>query len=107
MTVVLMYQIGSNLSDFEFLWEDLAMAVPICFVMGATPPSDTLSKLLPEHSLLGIPTIVSVLGSTAIQLGVQLPVFFGTKNNPFNKRDPIDPEDRTANWPCDANTVLV
>lgn len=106
MTVVLMYQIGSNLSDFEFLWEDLAMAVPICFVMGATPPSDTLSKLLPEHSLLGIPTIVSVLGSTAIQLGVQLPVFFGTKNNPFNERAPIDPEDRTANWPCDANTVL-
>jgi cation-transporting P-type ATPase 13A2 len=24
MTVVLCYQVGSNLSDFEFLWEDLA-----------------------------------------------------------------------------------
>jgi len=33
-------------------------------------------------------------------------LFFGTKNNPFNERAPIDPEDRTANWPCDANTVL-
>jgi cation-transporting ATPase 13A2 len=24
MTVVLLYLVGSNLSDFEFLWEDLA-----------------------------------------------------------------------------------
>lgn len=66
MTVVLLYQIGSNLSDFEFLWEDLAIAMPLCFVMGATPPADSLSKLLPEESLLGIPTIVSVIGSTLI-----------------------------------------
>lgn len=66
MSVVLLYQVGSNLSDFEFLWEDLAQAVPLCFVMGATYPADTLSKLLPESSLLGLPTIVSVLGSTAI-----------------------------------------
>jgi magnesium-transporting ATPase (P-type) len=34
--------------------------------MGATHPADTLSKLLPESSLLGLPTIVSVLGSVAI-----------------------------------------
>jgi cation-transporting ATPase 13A3/4/5 len=66
MTVVLLYQQGSNLSDFEFLWEDLAIAMPLCFCMGATPPSDTLSKLLPEDSLLGIPTVISVMGSTTI-----------------------------------------
>jgi cation-transporting ATPase 13A3/4/5 len=66
MSVVLLYQVGSNLSDFEFLWEDLAIAVPICFVMGATHPSDTLSKLLPENSLLGIPTVISVLGAVSI-----------------------------------------
>ncbi len=106
MSVVILYQVGSNLSDFEFLWQDLAICVPISFVMGATPPADSLSKLLPEHSLLGIPTVVSAVGSTLIQLGVQLPLFFGTRNNPFNERAPIDPEDRTANWPCDANTVL-
>lgn len=106
MSVVLLYYVGSNLSDFEFLWEDLAIAVPIAFVMGATPPADTLSKLLPEQSLLGIPTVVSAAGSTLIQLGVQVGLFLGTRNNPFNERAPIDPEDRTANWPCDANTVL-
>jgi len=106
MTVVLLYQQGSNLSDFEFLWEDLAIAMPLCFCMGATPPSDTLSKLLPEDSLLGIPTVISVLGSTVIQLGVQLALFFPTKTNPWNERAEIDPEDRTANWPSDTNTVL-
>jgi len=74
--------------------------------MGATPPADTLSKHLPEHSLLSIPTIVSALGSIIIQLGFQLPLFFGTRNNPFNERATIDPEDRTANWPCDTNTIL-
>lgn len=97
---------GSNLSDFEFLWEDLAQAVPLCFVMGATPPADTLSKLLPESSLLGLPTIVSVLGSTLIQLGTQLPLFFGFRNNPYNEREAFDVEDRTSSWPCDVNTIL-
>lgn len=106
MTVVMLYQQGSNLSDFEFLWEDLAIAMPLAFCMGATPPSDTLSKLLPEDSLLGLPTIVSVVGSTAIQLGVQLGLFFPLNGNPWNERAPVDPEDRTANWPSDANTVL-
>ena len=48
MTVVILYRVGSNLSDFEFLWEDLAIVVPLSFVMGATPPADSLSKLLPE-----------------------------------------------------------
>lgn len=97
---------GSNLSDFEFLWEDLAIAMPLAFAMGATYPSETLTKHLPEESLMGIPTIVSVVGSTLIQLGVQLPLFFGLRNNPWNERAEIDPEDRTANWPCDVNTVL-
>ena len=66
MNVVILYKIGSNLSDFEFLWEDLAIAVPLAFLMGATNPADTLSKQLPEESLIGIPTVVSVIGSTAI-----------------------------------------
>jgi magnesium-transporting ATPase (P-type) len=74
--------------------------------MGATHPADTLSKLLPESSLLGLPTIVSVLGSVAIQLGTQLPLFFGFKNNPYNERAKFDVEDRTSSWPCDVNTIL-
>jgi hypothetical protein len=74
--------------------------------MGATHPADVLSKLLPESSLLGLPTIISVLGSTLIQLGTQLPLFFGFKNNPYNERAEFDIEDRTSSWPCDANTIL-
>lgn len=66
MNVVILYQIGSNLSDFEFLWEDLAIATPLAFLMGATAPADTLTRLLPEDSLLQLPTIVSVIGSTLI-----------------------------------------
>jgi cation-transporting P-type ATPase 13A2 len=106
MTVVLLYQVDSNLSDFEFLWEDLASALPLSFVMGATHPADTLSKLMPESSLLGIPTIVSVLASTFIQLAVQLGLFFGFRNNPFNKRLPHSSDDETVNWPCDTNAIL-
>jgi cation-transporting ATPase 13A2 len=68
MTVVILYQIGSNLSDGEFLYEDLFIIIPLCFLMGATEPYPELTPELPEESLIGFPTIISVVISTGIQL---------------------------------------
>lgn len=69
MTVVILYQIGSNLSDFEFLYEDLVVVLPLCFFMGLTEPYPKLNEHLPTDSLLRFPILLSVIGSTLIQLG--------------------------------------
>lgn len=93
MQVVILYQIGSYPTDLQFLAEDLGITLVLSFLMGGTPPYHKLSAELPEESLIGASTIVSVLGSIIIQLTFQLIVFAIMKDDPYNKRvkDPNDP----------------
>ena len=108
MTVVLLYQIGSNLTDWQFLYEDLFIVVPLCFFMGMTKPYPKLGTRLPEDKLLSYPTIISVSGATFIQLAFQLGLFFPTREHPWNQPLVVeDPEeDYNSSYQCDANTVL-
>ena len=76
----------------EFLWEDLVIAMPLTFLMGATPPADILTRHMPEETLIGIPTIMSVMGAVVIHLVIQIGVFIGTYNDPFNVRPTVDPD---------------
>jgi len=67
MQVVILNQIASYPSDYQFLAEDLGITLVLSFLMGGTPPYHKLSARLPEESLVGLPTVISVLGSTVIQ----------------------------------------
>ena len=93
MQFVILYQICSYPTDMQFLAEDLGITLVLSFLMGGTPPYHKLSAELPEESLIGISTVVSVVGSIMIQLTFQLIVFFIMKDDPYNKRveDPNDP----------------
>lgn len=64
--VVLLTQIDSYPADAQFLVEDLAITLVLSFVMGGTPPYHKLTRHLPEESLIGLPTVVSVLFSVLI-----------------------------------------
>jgi hypothetical protein len=83
--------------------EDLGIVLVLSFAMGGTPPYHKLTKHLPEDSLIGLPTVVSVLLSVMIQLWFQFVVFLIMRNDPFNKRTAPDAEDYGL---CDANTAL-
>ncbi len=73
--------------------------------MGGTPPYHKLSARLPEESLVGLPTVISVLGSTLIQFAFQFIGFFIMKNDPYNKRV-NDPQNPALYAICDANTAI-
>ena len=68
-TVTLLYSIGSNMSDMQFLWIDLFTLVPLSIFMGQTEAYKSLTPHLPTGSLLSVPVLTSVLGSAAIQAG--------------------------------------
>jgi len=67
LTVTLLYSIGSNLSDMQFLYVDLFTLVPLSIFMGQTEAYKSLTPHLPAGSLLSLPVLSSVLGSVIIQ----------------------------------------
>ncbi|PRP86428.1 hypothetical protein PROFUN_05347 [Planoprotostelium fungivorum] len=65
-TLLIVYSFGSVLGDFQFLYQDLVLIIPLVFFMGKTEPSKRLSKARPIGSLISIPIISSILGQVAI-----------------------------------------
>jgi cation-transporting ATPase 13A3/4/5 len=66
MTVTILYTIGENLSDYQYLYIDLALLIPLTIFMGRTDPYPTLTPHLPAGTLVSIPVIASVLLSFGI-----------------------------------------
>ena len=79
-SVTLLYLIGSNLSDFQFLYIDLFQIIPLSIFMGWTGPYHKLTKHLPQSSLISFPVLLSVLGSVAIQFSFQIFLFYFVTN---------------------------
>jgi cation-transporting ATPase 13A3/4/5 len=66
MNAVLSYSVGSNLSNYMFLWQDLICAVSLSMTMGLTGPADKLTIYRPSGALISLPVLASTLGSVAI-----------------------------------------
>lgn len=104
MNVVLLYHVGSDLGDFQFLWEDLLVALPLGYFMGLTKPWHELTEHMPEYQLLNYPTLISVFVHTLICLGFELGLWFHTENDPWNPRPETD--DESTAFMCDTNTII-
>ena len=67
--VILLYTVGSNMSNYQFLYEDLVVSVPLTLFMGWTGPYSKLTSMRPPGSLLSFPVLFSVFGAVMIELG--------------------------------------
>lgn len=67
-SVTLLYAIGSNLTDTQFLYIDLVILIPLSIFMGQTGAYKHLTHNLPQGSLLSFPVLISVIGTVVIQL---------------------------------------
>lgn len=65
-TVTLLYSMGSNLTDPQFLYIDLFILIPLSIFMGQTESYKSLTPHLPAGSLLSMPVLTSVIGSCII-----------------------------------------
>ncbi len=65
-TVTLLYSIGTDLTDMQFLYVDFFTLVPVSILMSYTEPFSTLTPHLPAGSLLSLPVLTSVIGSVII-----------------------------------------
>ena len=79
----ILYTQLSNLSDSQFLWQDLCLIVPIFVTMSYTGPCDELSVDLPPDSLFSMTCLISVFGQITLQFLGQLALLLILKQQAF------------------------
>jgi len=88
------------LSDYQFLYIDLVLLIPLSIFMGDTNAYEKLTPHIPTGALISLPVISSVLSSFAIQFGFQVFSFIFVKDFGFYKPpkpDPDHPNSKNAN----------
>ncbi|KAL5013799.1 hypothetical protein ScPMuIL_008069 [Solemya velum] len=82
-SVLLLYWVGANLTDFQFLYVDLILITTLAITFGRSPAYHLLDKELPVVSLVTLGPILSLLLQMVIQIGVQVGAFFYVQQQPW------------------------
>ncbi|KAG0214920.1 hypothetical protein BGX28_001126 [Mortierella sp. GBA30] len=82
-TVSFLYAFASNLGDFQFLYIDLVLILPIAVFMGRTEAFPYLSPKRPTANLVSKKVLASLIGQILIQACFQATLFFMVRQQPW------------------------
>uniref|UniRef100_A0A8C4TWA5 ATPase cation transporting 13A2 n=1 Tax=Falco tinnunculus TaxID=100819 RepID=A0A8C4TWA5_FALTI len=78
VSVLLLYTINTNLSDFQFLFFDLIITTTVAVLMGRTGPAQELGVERPQGTLISVLVLGSLLLQTVLLITVQVLSYFIT-----------------------------
>lgn len=84
ISVSILYKEGSNLGDFQFLYIDLALIIPIAIFMSWSKPYSKIVKKKPTANLISGKIIIPLLGSIFILFLGQFTIWKVIKNQHFS-----------------------
>ncbi|TBU30250.1 P-type ATPase [Dichomitus squalens] len=79
-TITLLYSFASSLGDFQFLYIDLFIIIPIAVTMGRTLPYSRIHPKRPTASLVSKKVLASLVGQIFITSAVQFWAFFWVRS---------------------------
>ncbi|KAF8326561.1 uncharacterized protein EI90DRAFT_3069674 [Cantharellus anzutake] len=82
-TITLLYSFASSLGDFQFLYIDLFIIIPIAVTMGRTHPFPRIHPQAPTASLISKKVLSSIIGQLLVTSCFQLWVFFWVRSQPW------------------------
>ncbi|WRT67812.1 uncharacterized protein IL334_004786 [Kwoniella shivajii] len=82
-TVTLLYSFASSLGDFQFLYIDLFVIIPIAVAMGRTLPYPKIHIKRPTASLVSRKVLISIIGQIVLNSAVQILVFVWVRRQPW------------------------
>ena len=103
-SVSFLYASASNLGDFQFLFIDLALILPIAIFMGWTGAYPTLSRKRPTASLVSRKVLTPLLGQIVLCILVQLVAFETVQKQPWYQPPELDRQ--KSNTDNSQNTAL-
>ncbi|KAL7423997.1 hypothetical protein Q5752_001582 [Cryptotrichosporon argae] len=89
-TVTLLYSFASSLGDFQFLYIDLFIIIPIAVAMGRTLPYHKIHPKRPTASLVSKKVLTSIIGQIAINSAVQAFVFVWVRRQAWYTEPDVD-----------------
>ncbi|OCH89011.1 Ca-transporting ATPase [Obba rivulosa] len=97
-TITLLYSFASSLGDFQFLYIDLFIIIPIAVNMGRTLPYPRIHPKRPTASLVSKKVLASIIGQIVITATVQFWAFFWVRSQewytPPPAADPSGDDDK-------------
>ncbi|KAK0626684.1 hypothetical protein B0T14DRAFT_421988 [Immersiella caudata] len=103
-SVTFLYASASNLGDFQFLFIDLALILPIAVFMSWGGPFPELSRKRPTADLVSRKVLTPLLGHVCICIAIQTLVFVAVRQQPWFIPPMVNPE--KSNVENSENTVL-
>ncbi|TDL26307.1 Ca-transporting ATPase [Rickenella mellea] len=82
-TITLLYSFASSLGDFQFLYIDLFIIIPIAVTMGRALPFPTIHPKRPTASLVSKKVLASIIGQILITSAVQFWAFFWIRSQEY------------------------
>lgn len=82
-SVSFLYSLLSNLGDFQFLYIDVGLILPIAVFMGRTEAYPILSPKRPTANLVSRKVLTSLIGQIIIQGCIQATMFFLVRQQPW------------------------
>lgn len=104
-SVSFLYASASNLGDFQFLFIDLALILPIAVFMSWAGPYPELCRKRPTADLVSRKILTPLLGQMAICVLMQAIAFIAVRQQPWFQPPIIDPGDE-PNIENSENTAL-
>lgn len=89
-SVSFLYATASNLGDFQFLYIDLLLILPIAIFMGWTGPYPELSKKRPTASLVSRKVLTPLLGQIVLVIIAQLVGWLIVREQPWYQPPVLD-----------------
>lgn len=91
-SVSLLYSLAQNLSDFQFMYVDLVLIIPIAVLMGRSRPHPTIFHKRPTASLVSKKVLTSLIGQFFIQFTIQLVAFLWIRQQSWYLAGDVDIE---------------
>lgn len=84
-SVSLLYSLAGNLGDFQFLYIDLALIIPIAVFMGRSQAHPRIHRKRPTASLVSRKVLTSLISQVIIQAGFQVWIFMWVRRQSWYK----------------------
>ncbi|KAG9198228.1 hypothetical protein G6514_010385 [Epicoccum nigrum] len=91
-SVSFLYASASNLGDFQFLFIDLALILPIAIFMGWSAAYPTLSRKRPTANLVSRKVLTPLLGQMALCILTQFLAWHLVQQQPWYQPPVLDPD---------------
>lgn len=103
-STIILYNYVTNLGNYQYLFIDLFIVIPLSFSMSRTSAYPKLSKKLPIGHLISKPVLITIFIQIVIQILGQVAIFLILINEPWF--EPLDPVEGEFNILCYENSAI-